>query len=820
MKKLLLFMFFLGTSLFISAQCNIIYVTPTGTSVGSGTQADPLDIATAFGVAGDGDVVRLSTGTYNLNTPLTIPANNVIIEGGFIAAESWKKTSLQGATTLVRTATNPEGATNSQRLVAMYADGLIRFELHDLTITTQNSTLAGCSSYGLHINNCADYKIVRCKIVAGNGAAGSAGTPGVAGTTGANGTQGQSGSCDGGDCTFNTDDAGGAGGNGGSGGGGASGGNGGPAINDQTNPGLAGQAGTGRNGGAGGGGGAGGDECTSNSGTGGAGGASACVNGPNGGVGGNGGDPGVDGSNGSNGTAGSSGTSGTPGAPGGVTGLFWLPGASGGNGTDGCGGSGGSGGGGGGRQTCTLCDNGPGNGGSGGGGGGQGGTGGQGGKGGGASIGVFVINNGANAEIIQSQILSGSAGNGGLGGAGGSGGSGGAGASRNTTCSSEIGEGGAGGNGGAGGAGGAGGNGATGASLALYFVSGTALVASETSFDLQSQPVIKVDYETCTNSNINFEAVGIAQGAATADWNFGAYANPTTATSTANPATTSYTSIGWNTIQQGTDVYSDFVYISCEGYSQTITPVVCAGGSVTVGTSTYNVSGTYTDVFTSVMTGCDSTVTTILTVMQPLDTVITETACFSYTLNGQTYNSSGTYLQNLTGTNNCDSTITLNLTINNVDIAASVSAATLTANASGAQYQWIDCDNGNTPIPGAQAQIYVATANGNYAVVVTQNGCSDTSDCLNVNQVGLDEKPSGTFITVYPNPTNGDLTVKMPAVKGRTDLEVTDLSGKVIYKRSNIKESQWNFTLKAPAGVYFVKVTSDENVFLERVIKE
>jgi hypothetical protein len=89
-----------------------------------------------------------------------------------------------------------------------------------------------------------------------------------------------------------------------------------------------------------------------------------------------------------------------------------------------------------------------------------------------------------------------------------------------------------------------------------------------------------------------------------------------------------------------------------------------------------------------------------------------------------------------------------------------------------------------------------------------------------VNQVGLDEKPSGTFITVYPNPTSGDLTVKMPSVKGRTDLEVTDLSGKVIYKRSNIKESQWNFTLKAPAGVYFVKVTSDENVFVERVIKE
>ncbi len=137
MKKLLLFTLLLGTSLFISAQCNIIYVTPAGTSVGSGTQSAPLDIYTAFSVAGDGDVVRLSSGVYNLNTPLTIPANNVVVEGGFIETENWKKTSLQGATTLVRTATNPEGSVNSQRLVAMYADGLIRFELHDVTITTQ-----------------------------------------------------------------------------------------------------------------------------------------------------------------------------------------------------------------------------------------------------------------------------------------------------------------------------------------------------------------------------------------------------------------------------------------------------------------------------------------------------------------------------------------------------------------------------------------------------------------------------------------------------------------------------------------------------------
>ena len=43
---------------------------------------------------------------------------------------------------------------------------------------------------------------------------------------------------------------------------------------------------------------------------------------------------------------------------------------------------------------------------------------------------------------------------------------------------------------------------------------------------------------------------------------------------------------------------------------------------------------------------------------------LTQTALDSYTLNGQTYTQSGTYTQVIPGANGCDSTITLNLTLN------------------------------------------------------------------------------------------------------------------------------------------------------------
>jgi len=62
--------------------------------------------------------------------------------------------------------------------------------------------------------------------------------------------------------------------------------------------------------------------------------------------------------------------------------------------------------------------------------------------------------------------------------------------------------------------------------------------------------------------------------------------------------------------------------------------------------------------------GCSSTDTITITVLENANSTLTETALDSYTLNGQTYTQSGTYTQTLTAANGCDSTITLNLTLN------------------------------------------------------------------------------------------------------------------------------------------------------------
>ncbi len=93
----------------------------------------------------------------------------------------------------------------------------------------------------------------------------------------------------------------------------------------------------------------------------------------------------------------------------------------------------------------------------------------------------------------------------------------------------------------------------------------------------------------------------------------------------------------------------------------------CQGFSVTVGSNNYNTTGTFIDTLTSITTGCDSIVTTNLTIKQSLTTAQNFNECqgFSVTVGSNNYNTTGTFIDTLTSiTTGCDSIVTTNLTIN------------------------------------------------------------------------------------------------------------------------------------------------------------
>ncbi|MBL4669507.1 MAG: T9SS type A sorting domain-containing protein [Flavobacteriales bacterium] len=195
-----------------------------------------------------------------------------------------------------------------------------------------------------------------------------------------------------------------------------------------------------------------------------------------------------------------------------------------------------------------------------------------------------------------------------------------------------------------------------------------------------------------------------------------------------------------------------------------------------------------------------------------------QTACGSYTwIDGNTYSSS---TNSPTFTNGCDSLVTLNLTINTVDVTITTTAPSITANAIGATYRWLDCNNGNAIISGETAQTFTAIANGNYAVEVTQNNCTDTSGCVNITSVGVNEVNLYNNIVVHPNPTNRKITIELGDWKG-VHISIVNITGKEIYSQHNINETEVELDLSEHSkGIYFLRLQSDNKRKVTKLIKQ
>ena len=91
---------------------------------------------------------------------------------------------------------------------------------------------------------------------------------------------------------------------------------------------------------------------------------------------------------------------------------------------------------------------------------------------------------------------------------------------------------------------------------------------------------------------------------------------------------------------------------------------VCAGETVTVGTQTFSAAGTYTVVL-SAASGCDSTVTLQLIVDQPQSVAVTERICEGgrYVIDGTVLTQPGSYTFDLFTVAGCDSTVALTLEV-------------------------------------------------------------------------------------------------------------------------------------------------------------
>jgi large repetitive protein len=202
----------------------------------------------------------------------------------------------------------------------------------------------------------------------------------------------------------------------------------------------------------------------------------------------------------------------------------------------------------------------------------------------------------------------------------------------------------------------------------------------------------------------------------------------------------------------------------------TINAEICLGGTHTLPDGTLvNTAGNYPVTLTSTG-GCDSIITTNLAVVSSFNISVNTSICQgeSFTLpDGSVVSTNGVYSTILTGSNGCDSIVTTNILVNPLPAVylgpdrelCAGETAQIDAGAGMDTYTWST---------GESTQIIAVTEDDMYSVLVTKSGCSAT-DFLSVSF----DKPGPASFNLGPDVSicEDDVTVlSVPLVPGNTYL--------------------------------------------------
>jgi hypothetical protein len=294
-------------------------------------------------------------------------------------------------------------------------------------------------------------------------------------------------------------------------------------------------------------------------------------------------------------------------------------------------------------------------------------------------------------------------------------------------------------------------------------------------------------------------------------------------------------------------------------WTLTVTP----GGTTTTGTGTSSTlttltPGTYTCTVTNA-SACTSVASTAFVInVQPTLTVNSiannsvcngdtiATTSFSSTPSGATYdwvNSDNTIGLALTGAgdiaeftalNSTNSSVTATITVtptlngcigtpSSFTITVeptpliTVNGTTLTAPAS-SSYQWyLD----GQIIGGATNQSYTITQNGDFSVIINGNTCA--SDNINFNSTDINKLNNNYFLSVYPNPTNGNCNITFTGTTKTTyELTLQNASGALVYQEI-LTDFNGNYSkqidlTKQGKGIYLISVSSPNGEVIKKVV--
>ncbi|MBW8051255.1 MAG: T9SS type A sorting domain-containing protein, partial [Cytophagales bacterium] len=260
---------------------------------------------------------------------------------------------------------------------------------------------------------------------------------------------------------------------------------------------------------------------------------------------------------------------------------------------------------------------------------------------------------------------------------------------------------------------------------------------------------------------------------------------------------------------------------------------ICDGDSVLIGGVYRKTAGTYYDTLVTT-SGCDSVIVTTLTVDSVYSSAITAAICpgDSFQLPGGTWQTiAGTYYDSLVATNGCDSVVTTDLTVHPA-MTAALDSTNESSPGAGDGIASVSVSGGTPPYTylwndslGQTTDTATGLSAGIYTVEVTDsNGCILIGSITVGVQTGISSGTGSGSIDFYPNPASTKVTfvIKLPT-DNYGSLKLYNLQGVNVATVFENKQLSGKFTVQFDVdglaeGVYLYRLVTNDHVVTEKMV--
>ena len=238
-------------------------------------------------------------------------------------------------------------------------------------------------------------------------------------------------------------------------------------------------------------------------------------------------------------------------------------------------------------------------------------------------------------------------------------------------------------------------------------------------------------------------------------------------------------------------------------YNGSVFTTICQGDSILLEGTYQFTAGIYHDNYVGVG-GCDSTITTYLSILPTYSATETVTICQGDSIQiGNNYQSTaGTYSVTYSAINGCDSIIETTLVVNPSELIHVDTTIYL---------------GDSIFLQGG----YQSTQGTYYDTLTNQYNCDSIIETAvtidsSVNVLSLYDDVN---VRIYPNPLTDYLKIESP--KEIQEVWVTNSIGAIVYRKTNLNKTQVSINLQdLPKGAYFVSVSVGENKSTSLVVKK